>query len=73
MQAAAMNLEFSETPMAGQTARYARAIKASKRVRWDIDADVIRDRSFDFNQTFLPAGLSMVEQTDLPHAPTSGD
>jgi len=62
MQTAAMNLEFSETPMAGQTARYARAIKASKRVRWDIDADVIRDRSFDFNQTFLPAGLSMVEQ-----------
>jgi hypothetical protein len=61
MQAAAMNLEFSETPMAGQTARYARAIKASKRVRWDIDTDVIRDRSFDFTQTFLPAGLTLAD------------
>lgn len=62
MQAAAMNLEYSETPMAGQTARYARCIKASKRVRWDIDADVIRDRDFDFSQTFLPAGLSLVDR-----------
>jgi hypothetical protein len=62
MQAATMNLEFSETPMAGQAARYARCIKASKRVRWDIDADVIRDRDFDFSQAFLPAGLSMVDQ-----------
>jgi hypothetical protein len=62
MQAAAMNLEYSETPLAGQTARYARCIKASKRVRWDIDADVIRDRDFDFSQTFLPAGLSLVDQ-----------
>jgi len=61
MQAAAMNLEFSETRMAGQTARYARCIKASKRVRWDIDVDVIRDRDFDFNETFLPAGLSLVD------------
>ena len=61
MQAAAMNLEFSETPMAGQTARYARCIKASKRVRWDIDVDVIGDRDFDFNETFLPAGLSLVD------------
>jgi hypothetical protein len=61
MQAAAMNLEFSETPMAGQTARYARCIKASKRVRWDIDTDVIRDRDFDFNETFLPPGLSLVD------------
>ena len=43
------------------TARYARCIKASKRVRWDIDADVIRGRDFDFTQTFLPAGLSKVD------------
>ncbi len=42
-------------------ARYARAIKASKRVRWDIDADVIRGRDFDFEQTFLPGGLSLVD------------
>jgi hypothetical protein len=43
------------------TARYARCIKASKKVRWEIDADVIRGREFDFTQTFLPAGLSKVD------------
>jgi hypothetical protein len=45
-----------------ETARYARCIKASKKVRWDIDADVIRGRDFDFAQTFLPAGLSKVDE-----------
>jgi len=46
----------------GETARYARAIKASKRVRWEIDADVIRGREFDFEHTFLPVGLSKVDE-----------
>jgi hypothetical protein len=50
---------------AAETARYARCIKASKRVRWDIDADVIRGRRFDFTQKFLPDGLSMVESIDF--------
>ena len=45
-----------------QTARYARCIKASKKVRWEIDADVIRGRDFDFDHTFLPAGLSKVDE-----------
>ena len=44
------------------TARYARAISASKRVRWDIDADVIRGRQFDLSQRFLPNGLSKVDE-----------
>ena len=39
-------------------ARYARCIKASKRVRWDMDEDVIRGRCFDASQKFLPDGLS---------------
>ena len=38
--------------------RYARCIDASKRIRWDIDRDVIRGRSFDFAKKFLPDGLS---------------
>jgi len=38
--------------------RYARTIEASKRIRWDIDRDVIRGRSFDFGKKFLPDGLS---------------
>jgi hypothetical protein len=45
-----------------ESSKYARAIKASKRVRWDIDADVIRGRDFDFSQAFLPVGLSKVDE-----------
>jgi hypothetical protein len=45
-----------------QTERYARCIEASKRVRWDIDRDVIRDRTFDSNHKFLPDGLSKVDK-----------
>ena len=47
-------------PPAPATARYARCIEVSKRVRWDIDRDVIRGRRFDFRQKFLPDGLSRV-------------
>ena len=42
--------------------RYAKTIEVSKRVRWDIDRDVIRDRTFDLAQKFLPDGLSLVDQ-----------
>ena len=45
--------------------RYARCIDASKRVRWDIDDDVIRGRRFDRSQKFLPDGLSKVDQLDF--------
>ena len=42
------------------TDRYAKCIDASKRVRWEIERDVIRGRRFDLNRTFLPAGLSRI-------------
>jgi len=45
-----------------ETARYAKCIEVSRRVRWDIDADVIRGRRFDFGQKFLPDGLSQVDR-----------
>jgi hypothetical protein len=45
-----------------RSGRYARAIKASKRVRWDIEEDVIRGRRFDLSQRFLPNGLSKVDE-----------
>lgn len=45
--------------------RYAKAIEVSKRVRWDIDQDVIRGRAFDFSQKFLPDGISKVDQFDF--------
>ena len=39
--------------------RYARCIQASKRVRWDLDEDVIRGRRFDAAHKFLPDGLTL--------------
>jgi hypothetical protein len=41
--------------------RYARCIHTSKRVRWELDEDVIRGRTFDVNQKFLPDGLSLAD------------
>jgi hypothetical protein len=42
--------------------RYAKVVEVSKRVRFDIDRDVIRGRTFDFDQRFLPDGLSKVDR-----------
>ena len=42
-----------------ESSRYARCIESSKRVRWDIDEDVIRARRFDTAHKFLPDGLSL--------------
>jgi hypothetical protein len=50
---------------AADRARYARCIEVSRRVRWDIDRDVIRGRDFDFDRTFLPEGLSLVNRLDF--------
>lgn len=44
---------------------YARCIAASKRVRWDIDKDVLRHRQFDVEQKFLPDGLSKVRELEF--------
>jgi hypothetical protein len=49
-------------PHASDTARYAKCIEVSKRVRWDTERDVIRGRAFDFGKTFLPDGLSKAER-----------
>ena len=40
--------------------RYSRSIQASKRIRWDIDRDVIRGRLLDRRQKYLPDGLSLI-------------
>jgi hypothetical protein len=45
--------------------RYAKCVEVSKRIRWDIDADVIRGRSFDFGHKFLPDGLSRVQELEF--------
>jgi hypothetical protein len=44
------------------TERYARCIRASKRVYWDIEDDVIRGRRFDVADKFLPDGLTLAER-----------
>ena len=47
------------------SSRYARCIDISKRVRWDIDRDVIRGRTLDVNEKYLPNGLSYVNRLDF--------
>jgi len=46
-------------------ASYAKCIEVSKRIRWDIDRDVIRGRGFDATRKFLPDGLSKVGGLDF--------
>ena len=42
--------------------RYARAIAASKRARWNIDTDVLRSRHFTGSEKFLPDALSLAHE-----------
>jgi len=55
----------ASTAIDSDTSRYARCIQVSKRVRWDIDRDVIRGRDFDYSRTFLPSGLSKVDALEF--------
>lgn len=45
--------------------RYAKCIEVSKRVRWEIERDVIRGRKFDLSKKFLPDGLSKTGRLDF--------
>lgn len=47
------------------TARYAKCIEVSKRIRWDIENDVFRGRQFEFSKKFLPDGLSKINKFDF--------
>ncbi len=53
-------METTQTDI--DTARYAKCVTTSKRVRWDIDRDVIRGRQFDFGRKFLPDRLSLADE-----------
>jgi hypothetical protein len=44
------------------TNHYARCVNASKKIRWDIDEDVLRGRALDAKLDFLPKGLSLVDE-----------
>ena len=50
------------------TERYARVIEVSRRVRWEIERDVIRGRRLDYTRTFLPSGLSLVNELGFMNA-----
>lgn len=52
----------TSVPTVEPSNRYAKCIDVSKRIRWDIDTDVIRGRNFDANNKFLPDGLSLVNE-----------
>ena len=55
----------SVMPAAAESKRYAKAVEVSKRIRWDIERDVIKGRTFDFTKKFLPDGLSKVDRLDF--------
>ena len=42
--------------------KYARCIEASKAIRWDIESDVIKGRTFNVAKKYLPDGLSLVQE-----------
>jgi len=42
--------------------RYAKCIEVSKRIRWEIERDVIRGRKLDFSRKFLPDGISRLDR-----------
>ena len=44
------------------TDKYARVIKASKIVHWEIEPDVIKGRDFDLSKKYLPDGLTLVPE-----------
>jgi hypothetical protein len=52
------------TTMPIQTEQYAACVGASRRVRWDIDRDVLRGRDFDTSHKFLPDSISGVDQLE---------
>jgi hypothetical protein len=54
-----------DTSYAVPTERFARCIAASKRVRWDVETDVIRGRRFDLANKFLPDGLTLAGPLDF--------
>ncbi len=61
MNASALSL--TESP--ADSTRYARCLRESRKSPWEIDRDVLRGRSFDFNHKFLPDGLSKVDELEF--------
>ena len=48
-----------------RTQQYASCVEASKRVRWDIDRDVIRGRTFEMDRKLLPDSISGIQRFEF--------
>ena len=57
-----MQTDVSTTLESTTDRRYGRCLENSRKIRWDIDKDVIRGREFDYSGQFLPDGLSMISR-----------
>jgi hypothetical protein len=51
--------------LAIQTEKYASCVDASKRVRWDIDGDIIRGRDFEMGHKLLPDSISGIQRLEF--------
>jgi hypothetical protein len=58
-------IAIAEPRRAAEPNRYAKVIEVSKRVRWEIERDVIQGRHFNFGNKFLPDGLSRLDRSSL--------
>jgi len=58
-------MQVMQQQQQGDAGRYAKCIEVSKRVRFDIDRDVIRGRRFDLSRKFLPDGISKVNELEF--------
>jgi hypothetical protein len=59
-----MNAVLNPTPQQ----RYAKCVEVSRRIRWDIDRDVLRGRRFAASHKFLPDGLTEIERLPFLNA-----
>ncbi len=50
------------SPESDNADRYAQIVRSSKKAEWQIDRDLLQDRSFDFSRKFLPDGLSQIDR-----------
>ncbi len=63
-----MQTDVSSTLESTTDRRYGRCLENSRKIRWDIDKDVIRGREFDYSGHFLPDGLSMISRLKFLNA-----
>lgn len=58
-------MQTSTNNLSSDTTQYAKCIEVSKRIRWEIENDVIRGRKFNYAHKFLPDGLSLIHDINF--------